>query len=431
MTRIVRFSITTLAAMLATSHVRAQQPLSLGAAQAEARQHAPEPPVLDAHMQGAEAIAQQAARAQRIDPELSAGVFPGPLTGRPDESGWTLGARWTVDVSKSWVPRGQSAAADVDRSRFEREDGLRVLDERVAIAVADVALGQRLVARAERLRDLQAIVADAEHRRLDAGDGTQVEADAADLDLAGARATVEQAGGDLSMTRARLARVLGRSDATNLVVEDPPESDETAVLVDLSALIDRDPRVRAAQAELSAAQFERQVAERLMTPMPTFGLDAGNQRRDIPAGSFQGVPLFPSVSATWTDPEVSFNIAVPIPLFDRQREPRARATARILAAQAQVAVARADVRSELGSAWEALQAARRALQAVAVIPALVDRDITFVDQAVRAGAFDALTRTQALRRLDESGRRADAAVRDLRTARAAWSRRTASLVAVP
>jgi len=55
--------------------------------------------------------------------------------------------------------------------------------------------------------------------------------------------------------------------------------------------------------------------------------------------------------------------------------------------------------------------------------AAIDRDVTFVEQAVRAGAFDALQRTQALRRLLESGQINDTAVRDFRTARAAWLRR--------
>ena len=47
------------------------------------------------------------------------------------------------------------------RTRFEGEDGLRALDERVAIAVADVALAQRQVVRGERIAELQRIAADA------------------------------------------------------------------------------------------------------------------------------------------------------------------------------------------------------------------------------------------------------------------------------
>jgi hypothetical protein len=50
----------------------------------------------------------------------------------------------------------------------------------------------------------------------------------------------------------------------------------------------------------------------------------------------------------------------------------------------------------------------------------------FVEQAVRAGQFDALTRSVELRRLQEAGVRVDTAVRDYRAARAAWLRRGAA-----
>ncbi len=85
---------------------------------------------------------------------------------------------------------------------------------------------------------------------------------------------------------------------------------------------------------------------------------------------------------------------------------------------------RADARSELESSWAALQAATRALTIAVATPRLIDRDMAFVEQAVRAGAFDAVQRTQALRRLEEAGRLSDAAVRDVRATRAAWLRRT-------
>jgi hypothetical protein len=48
----------------------------------------------------------------------------------------------------------------------------------------------------------------------------------------------------------------------------------------------------------------------------------------------------------------------------------------------------------------------------------IDRDTTFVEQAVRAGAFDAAQRTQALRGRVEAGRVADKAVRDFTSTRA-------------
>jgi hypothetical protein len=80
------------------------------------------------------------------------------------------------------------------------------------------------------------------------------------------------------------------------------------------------------------------------------------------------------------------------------------------------------VSAELQVAWDAFVAAARAVQTVAATPAILNRDAGFIEQAVRAGQFDASTRVIALRRLEDAGRRLDVAVRDLRAARAAWVR---------
>jgi len=57
------------------------------------------------------------------------------------------------------------------------------------------------------------------------------------------------------------------------------------------------------------------------------------------------------------------------------------------------------------------------------MPAVIERDAGFIEQAVRAGAFDAATRSVMLRRLEDAGQRVDDAVRDFRVARASWIRR--------
>jgi cobalt-zinc-cadmium efflux system outer membrane protein len=405
-------------------HAAAQQALSLSEAQSEARAHAPDMVALDAAVRGAEQIAAQASRRFRQDPELSASYFNGHLTGRPEESAWSLGARLPVDMSGSWKARGASATADVSRTRLERDDGVRALDEQVAVAVADVALQQRLLARGQRIVDLQMIAAEAARRQLDVGAGTELDADSAELDLASARAALETARGTLTAARIQLARLLGRQAAVDLVVEDPPEPLTPLPHPDFDALVDRDPRVQAVRSDIDVARFEREMFERLAKPVPTFGIDGGYTRRDIPVGAFSGAPFASSLSAVWPDYELVFSATVPLSLFDRQLEPRARATGRVLAAEARLRTVRATVWSELEAAWAAAEAAQGAVRAVAGMPALIDRDAAFVEQAVRAGAFDALSRTQALRRLTDSGRTADLAIRDYRAARAAWIRRS-------
>jgi cobalt-zinc-cadmium efflux system outer membrane protein len=406
----------------------AQQLLTLGQAQAEARARAPESAELEAAVRGAEALVAQARRKFRQDPTVSAGYFNGALIGR-DETAANVDVSVPVDISGSWKPRTASAEADVRRVGFDRDAGLLALDEQVAIAFAEVALQQRRIAREERLASLYAIASDAAHRQLDVGQAAQFDVDSADIDLAGARLSLAQARGELAQARSRLERLLGRPASEDIVVSDPVEATTTPLRPDLDALVERDPRVQAARAEIDAATFERQTFERLVKPIPTFGLASAYNRRDIPVGSFSGAPFANSLMSNWSEPEILFNVSLPIPLFDRQLEPRARATGRLVAAEARAQRVRADVRAELESAWVALESAAGALQGVGDTSLLIDRDAGFIDQAVRAGQFDAVTRSFALRRLEEAALRVDTAVRDYRVARAAWVRRSFGSVA--
>ncbi len=411
----------------AAAPLEAQQLLTLADAQAEARAHAPQVGELEARVRGAETLAAQARRIFRLDPIVSSTYFNGALLGRPDENAWSVDAKWPIDLSGSWKPRSASAGADVNRTQFERDDGLRLLDESVAVAVADLALQQRLADRSQRLLDLYAIAADAAHQQFNVGQGTQLDTDSADLDLATARVSFEQARGAFAGAQARLARLLGRDRAGDLRVVDPPEMVPPIERPDFTALIERDPRVRAAQAEIEAARFERETFERLVTPMPTFGVSSGYTRRDIPAGSFSGVPFASSLTTNWADRDLVFSVSLPVPLFDRQLQPRAQATGRVLAAEARLRSVRADVLTELDSTWATYESAARGLAAVAGMPTLIERDAGFIEQAVRAGAFDAVTRSVRLQRLEITGRTTDTAVRDYRAAVAAWIRRSQGL----
>jgi outer membrane protein, heavy metal efflux system len=401
----------------------AQGALTLAEAQREARFASPELTELQARIGAAEALAAQAGRRFREDPVFASSIFRGELVGHPDEQTWSVGIRQPFDLAGSWRPRLASANADLARVQFDRDAGLRLLDERVAITIADLALAQRQVARADQLANLAQIAAEAAHRQLDVGALPQIDADAADLDLAGVLLTLEQMKGVLAHGRTRLARLLGRDTISEITVDDPAESADVPAPPDFTALADRDPRVRAAMAGIEAGRFEQQIFERLARGGPaTLGLDYVQRRREIPRGAFSGAPLASGLTAKWPDSELVFNVTVPLPLFNRQLEPGARATGRTLIAEATLQRVRADVRAELRSAWDALMTAARALQSVSATPAILNRNVDLVEQAVRAGFFDATTRVIALRRLEEAGRRLDVAVRDFRVARAAWVR---------
>jgi outer membrane protein TolC len=407
--------------LVSTARALAAPPLSLAEAQAEARAHAPEGAALEARLRAEQLAAAPASRALRTNPTVSGTYAPGVLTGHPDEHSWEIALSQTLDLSGSWRPHGASAAADRDRAAEEREEGLRSLDEAVAIAFADAAHGQRGVGRSERLLRLQEIASDAARRQLELGEGNQLDADAADLALAAARADVARASGGLAAARIRLARLLGRAGHADLAVEEALADGRAALAAPPEAAVEAAPRVRAADAELRAARLELAAHERSAWPELTVGAFYAHSRRDIPAGSFRG-PAGGGLSASWTDDEIGLRLEAPLGLFDRRDAERARASGRVLLAEAEQLRARADVRQELEQARAALAAAQEALEAVVRTPDIVARELELLERSFRAGALDAVARAVALRTLQDAGARYDAEVRELRVARAHWER---------
>lgn len=398
----------------------AAPPLSLEAAQAEARRNAPEAAEIAARLAGADAVYRAGRRVFRSDPEVSAGLSRGARDG----GGTELGASLTLDpLSPAWGPRRAAAAADLETTRAGQSDALRALDESVAVAVAQMALAQRRSSRQEQIASIFGIAAAAAEKELSVGRGSRLDSDAAHLDAGSASAAVAFAKRDLAASRADLARLLGRADSTNLSVQDLAESEAALSTPDLPTLVEGDPRVRSAVSETRAALLARRAANLALWPAPTISAQWTRAVQDIPAGSFQGTPGADGLSARWRDTETSLRLSIPLPLLDRLREPRALATQREREATAHERAVRADVVRELQQSWAALAAAREALDANRDAPGMVERDLALVEQAVRAGSFNSLERGVIVRRLEESGDRADQSVFELRTARARWMRR--------
>jgi len=287
--------------------------------------------------------------------------------------------------------------------------------------VADLAQAQRALVRAERIAALEAIASDAARKELAVGQGTQLDVDAAGLALAAARAGAARAQGDVASARARLAGLLGRESSADLEVEDPAGAPQAPAAVTVEAVIDRAPRVCAADAALQAVRLERATASRSAWPEVTVGAFYGGNRRDIPVGSFHG-PGSGGLSANWSDTEVGFRLELPIPLFERRQAELAAASGRILEAEAKAQRARADVRESVESAWAALQAARKAYNELSGTPEIMAREFDLLEKSFPAGALDAVARAVAMRNLQDAAATYDAAVRDLRLAEARWER---------
>lgn len=400
---------------------RAQAQLSLAQAQRLARQSAPEAAALQAQVQGAQGIARDARRVLRSDPTLE--LRYGSELERSGEQRWGAGLSWALDVSGSWGPRAAAAADERDQAAQQARDGLRALDETVAIAVAELAYAQRQHERAARVSGLQEIVASAARRQLELGEANQLEDDGAQLDRAAARAELARAASERERAALQLARLIGSRDAGGVQVEDPAEQPAAIPAWPSEQALDQAPAVAAASSAASAARHELALQERLAWSTPTLGLEFERERRAIPAGAFASAPgAEPSARASWSEWQLGVRLELPLPLVDRNRERCAQAQARVLATSAQLAIARADARAELMIRRAELSAATQAYRELANTAAVLERSYGLLEQAARAGALDAVARAQALQRLSDAGRRLDSAVRDLRVARARFAR---------
>lgn len=393
--------------------------ITLDAAQAEARERAPEAAELEARLRGAEVAVAPASRALRVNPELSASWSPGALNGGARERSITVGVSQRLDLSGSWGPRRRSAEMDVERARQAREEGLRTLDEAVAITFAELAHAQRQLTRTERVSVLAAVALDAARKQLEVGQGTQLDVDAAYLDGLAANVDAGRARGAIASRRIRLARLLGRASAEGLVVAEGPEQPVDVTLEHLEDRVSANHLVRAARAEEAAAGLEAQAQERSAWPQPLFGIGYSRKQREIPAGAFSG-PGGAGLSAAWTEDEGVLMLGVPLPLFERNQLARARATARLAQAITEVGRAEADVRTGLREAAADVDTSWRALVLLQEIPRVLDREYDLLEKAFRSGELDTVARAVALRRLQESAARYDAAVRDYRVAVARW-----------
>jgi outer membrane protein TolC len=411
--------VVAIAAALAAPTRAQPAPLTLQQAQDEARAHAPERAVADAAVAAAREREAVAGRWLTHDP-IATGHYQQPAPGSGlDDRIWSLGLEWTIEVSGAWRARGQAARAAVTAADDERVSALLALDGEVAQAVAELADAQRRVARATRMIALRELAAHAAERTRATGGGTQLDVDAATLDLRAAQIDGADARADLEASRVRLARLLGRPDAMGLVVADDVDRSPPPPLAMVDDLVDRDPRVQAAAAQLDAARLASAAERRAAIPGVTVGVELERARHDIPGGTFAAAP---ALAGTWSEWELGVQLSVPLPFVDRNRNARAAANADVRSLQAHLAEVRMDVRAEIAAAQVRLSAAISAMDAAADIPPILDREVQLLDKALRAGGIEFSSWAQQAHRLVEVGRTYDAAVLALRRARAAWAR---------
>lgn len=394
--------------------------LSLEQAQQLARANSADAAALVANVRGATEVARDARRLLRTEPSLSA-AYRREIGG--EAAAWKLGLNWTLDLTGSWALRKEGAEAALRGADQERTAQLLALDETVAIAFAELQFTQRQVRRTQAVLRLRGVVATAAARELEVGTGNQLDADGAQLDLAAATVEVAQADGRLRAAQAALARLLS-VDAEALTADDPEGPAIVVGITNVEAVAAADPRLRAAEQRLDAAREQLRLDTRLAWPSPTLGASVGRTDNEIPPGAFG--PGLSGVRAKWTDWELGVRLAVPLSFVDRRQEARARASAQLWTAEAELALLRTRVLAELQRAVAELSAASRAYEGSSSVEPIIARDYLLLEKAVAAGGLDAPSRALLVKRLVDAGIQRDLVVRDYRIATAGWLRRAGS-----
>lgn len=267
----------------------------------------------------AAAAVEEAARAD----SRRARLLPNPAvdwaTERPSgatkQDEW--GLSWALPFDGRWGARKATALAG-EAVASARAGEIRLaarLRLREAFA-AWLRASERAVALSRHASALEGLAARA-RARAEAGEATGLEARRLELEASQTRGDLASTEVEREGARARLAEWVTLPDGAT-----PARSGVPGTSADLDATAH--PSVRTREAELRVADAERSLASRLLLSP---GLRAGYQTQRDPAGGERSGPVF-SASITF-------------PLFDRGQTDRARAAARLRAAEAELALVRA------------------------------------------------------------------------------------------
>ncbi len=392
-------------------------PLTLEEAQAEARRYAPEVAAWLAGSVAARQDLEDARRRFRRDPSVALISKPPRFLQNQSDHLWDISVSLPVGPVSAAEPRRNAAARRATQEALEFSERLATLDEWVARAVADLAHAQRACERARRLAGLAEEMAQRVVARENVAAAALLEADAARYDAWSSQAHLVEARAALEQARLRLARLLGRESPRGLGVDDAFVPPEIPKRPPIGQMVESDRRVRSMRAALDAAREELRLQERLARPAPILGVSYGRGPWGF-VGDYLGIPAEGADSR----PEVAFTLVVALPLFQRNREARARAKAGVAMAEARLEITRADVRADLEAAWVELEQAAGRLEALREIPETSRRDLERVVELSRAGMLSPEARVHHLRTLEAAAETFEEAVRRWRYARAAWAR---------
>ncbi|WP_338421651.1 TolC family protein [Acetobacter fallax] len=245
-----------------------------------------------------------------------------------------------------WLPGQGSATVKAAKAEaLTVQQRLHVQRMVVAMKVLDTSAGVLMARRrlgiAHALREaLEKIISSVHHGTL-SGETTLADEQAVSAELANASSEYSLAAEQVETATSALRIVLGRPGVPEILSCDEPAV-ARATLISGRILEDNDPRVRAAQQAVRAAEEGMRLARASFMPNPEVGVAAIHEKQ-------YGSP--------WDD-RVGVTVSVPLPSDVRDVPMEAEARNRLAAATSQEQQARRSVRQELSQVFARLTAAK-------------------------------------------------------------------------
>jgi cobalt-zinc-cadmium efflux system outer membrane protein len=388
-------------------------PIRLPDALALALERSPDLASLSWEVRAREARALQAGL--RPNPELELEVEDFGGTGAASgfdaaESSFLLAQR--IETAGKRPKRRRAAELDAEVATFEYEAARLDVFASVAKAFVDVLAAQERVALSEELVRIAESSAEGVDRLVRAGatplaerTRASVEAATASVDLASARRALEAARAALAATWGSLSPTFARVEGELGAIAAPP-SDST-----VRTWLDRNPEL---------ARWEREIARR----QAVVELEDAQRIPDVVAG------VGPRYLSETSDSALVAQVALPLPVFDRNQGARAAARLDLRKAESERRSAHARLATALESAYQ--QLAARHEEATRLREAILPRAREAFEQ-VRSGYLQGLFRNvdalDAQRRLFELRLREIDALRAYHEAKAEVERLTGTPLA--
>lgn len=351
----MQYRVTFLLLVAAVSHA---EPLSLTQAVDEARSHGFD--LRTAQLAVEQARADRLTAGALANPTLTVGAGPslgcfgpGCRAGSPTltASLSEQGALWQVLVGKRAL-RVEAAQAGIQSAEALQADSRRQLDALVKQQFVAAVTAERAIQFSEQVRDSTAQTAALIRERYKAGAVDEADVSRVETQRFEAEQALDASRQNAAQQRSVLAFLLGREAGAEALSLEPgaftrsatAPSLEQATLGDLVArALEHRPDLRAQEAAVKQAEATVSSLERQRVPDVSLG------------ATFAQQGLSPDFSSP---PNVVVSLSLPIPVVYQLEGELGRARATVQAQRVALEKARAQVRSDVETAWAAFQAAR-------------------------------------------------------------------------